>query len=190
LTRRPGVGRLRLMAHTIEAAKSGRAGCRACKQPIQKGELRFGEEVPNAFSASGETSYQWYHLPCAALKKPAQLRTALAAFQGEVPNRAEIEKTLEESAKKIKPSTFPYAERASTGRARCQACQRPIEKGSLRVAVEREVETSAMAVKSAGYLHPRCARAFTKDDQVLEKIKANTTGLEAADIEQLGRELV
>src|SRR5580704_19780717 len=126
------------MAHTIETAKTGRAGCRACKQPIPKGDLRFGEEVPNAFSASGETTFQWYHLPCAALKKPQQLKTALATFTGEVPDRAELEKTLEESAKKLKPSSFPYAERASTGRARCQASQQPIEKGTLRMAIERE----------------------------------------------------
>src|SRR5438270_6440242 len=105
------------MAHVIETAKTGRAGCRACKTPIPKDTLRFGEEVPNAFSASGEMSYQWYHLPCAALKKPTQLRTALSAFTGPVPDKAELEKTLEESAKKQKPGSFPYAERASTGRS-------------------------------------------------------------------------
>ena len=177
------------MAHTIEVAKSGRAGCRACKTPIPKGELRFGEEVPNAFSASGEMSYQWYHLPCAALKKPSQLREALTAFTGEVPNRAEIEKTLEESAKKQKPSTFPYAERASTGRSRCQGCQQPIEKGALRVAVEREVETASFSTKGAGYLHPKCARAQLPDPELLAKIKANTTALAPADLEALEKEL-
>ena len=67
------------MAHTIEPAKSGRASCRSCRQPIGKGELRFGEDVPNAFSDSGEPSYQWHHLACAAEKKPAQFTLALAA---------------------------------------------------------------------------------------------------------------
>jgi len=177
------------MAHTIEVAKSGRAGCRACKTPIQKGELRFGEEVPNAFSASGEMSYQWYHLPCAALKKPTQLRQALAAFTGEVPGKADLEKTIDESAKKQKPSTFPYAERASTGRARCQACQQPIEKGSLRVAVEREVETASFTTKGAGYLHPKCAKAQLQDPELLAKIKANTLSLDAAGLEELAKEL-
>jgi hypothetical protein len=177
------------MAHTIEVAKTGRAGCRACKTPIPKGELRFGEEVPNAFSASGEMSYQWYHLPCAALKKPASLKTALAAFTGEVPGRAELEKTLEEAAKKEKPSSYPYAERASTGRARCQACQQPIEKGSLRVAVEREVETSSFRTSGAGYLHPRCAKEFTKDADLLAKIKANALALGPAELEELARGL-
>lgn len=177
------------MAHTIEIAKTGRAGCRACKTPIAKGELRFGEEVPNAFSASGEMSHQWYHLPCAALKKPQQLKTALAAFTGEVPDRAELEKTLEESAKKLKPSTFPYAERASTGRSKCQQCGEQIAKGTLRVAVEREVETASFRTAGAGYLHPKCAKEYTKDDQLLEHIKTNATALAPADLEELAKEL-
>lgn len=175
------------MAHTIEVAKTGRAGCRACKTPIPKGDLRFGEEVPNAFSASGEMSYQWYHLPCAALKKPTQLKQALAAFTGEVPNKAELEKTLEESAKKQKPSAFPYAERASTGRSRCQQCEEPIQKGALRVAVEREVETSSFRTAGAGYLHPECAKEYTKDDQLISKIRSNTTNLPPQDLEDLSK---
>ena len=43
------------MAHIIEEAKSGRAGCRTCRKPIAKGELRFGEEVENQFADAGET---------------------------------------------------------------------------------------------------------------------------------------
>jgi len=57
------------MAHVIEAAKSGRAACRTCKEPIAKGELRLGEEVPNQF-AGGETTHVWHHLACAAKKRP------------------------------------------------------------------------------------------------------------------------
>lgn len=47
------------MPHLIEAAKSGRAKCRKCKEKIEKGELRFGHEVANAFS---DSTLQWYHL--------------------------------------------------------------------------------------------------------------------------------
>jgi poly [ADP-ribose] polymerase len=173
------------MAHTIEPAKSGRAACRTCRQPIAKGELRFGEEVPNAFSDSGEPSYQWHHLPCAATKKPAQLKLALASFTGEVPGRAELEKTIEAAAAKVKPATFPYAERAPTGRSKCQACEQPIEKGALRVAIEREVDTGSFVTKGAGYLHAACARAHTGDDALMEKIQANSPGLKPEDQEAL-----
>jgi hypothetical protein len=177
------------MAHTIEPAKSGRASCRSCREPIAKGELRFGEDVPNAFSDSGEPSYQWHHLRCAATKKPAQLKLALAAFTGEVPDRAELEKTIESAATKVKPATFPYAERAPTGRSKCQACEKPIENGALRVEVEREVDTGTFVTKGAGYLHAACARAHTGDDALLEKIKPNSPALGAPELEELARAL-
>ena len=56
------------MAETIETAKTGRAKCRACRQPIEKGALRFGEEQPSAFAEGLQMA--WYHLACAA-KQPA-----------------------------------------------------------------------------------------------------------------------
>jgi hypothetical protein len=55
------------MANVIEEAKSGRT----CKKPIAKGELRFGEEAPNAFG--DQPSLRWHHLACAAAKLPAEL---------------------------------------------------------------------------------------------------------------------
>ena len=35
-------------------------------------------------------------------------------------------------------------------------CDEAIEKGSLRVAVERELEIGGNVTRGAGYLHPRC----------------------------------
>jgi hypothetical protein len=144
------------MANVIEEAKSGRASCRTCKKAIGKGELRLGVEVQTQFSDT--PSMQWHHVMCAAAKLPAELKEALAAYEGEVPNRAELDKALEDAIKKggAKPGGFPYTDRAPTGRAKCMQCGEPIEKGSFRVAVEREVEAGSFAARSAGYLHPRC----------------------------------
>jgi len=177
------------MPSVIEPAKSSRAACRTCKQPIQKGELRLGVEAPNTFGDSGEPSYQWHHLACAAKKKPAQLREALGTFTGEIPGKDELLKALDESSAKAKPTNYPYAELASTGRAKCQECEQPLEKGKLRVAIEREVETGSFMAKGTGYLHARCAKAYTGDPELLEKIKANSKGLGAAELEELGREI-
>jgi len=145
------------MANVIEEAKSGRAACRTCKKPIAKGELRLGVEAQTQFSDA--PSLQWHHLLCAAAKLPAELKAALAEYPGEVPNRAELDAAIDEAAKKgaAKPAGFPYADKAPTGRARCMVCQQPIEKGSFRVAVERELELGANVTQGAGYLHPRCA---------------------------------
>ena len=74
-------------ANAIEPAPSGRAACRGCKEKIAKGELRFGEAVKNVFAADGEPTMRWYHLRCAAQKKPGPLAAALEAHVGEVPER-------------------------------------------------------------------------------------------------------
>jgi hypothetical protein len=147
------------MANVIEEAKSGRAACRTCKKPIAKGELRFGEEAANAFG--DQPSIRWHHLACAAAKLPAELKATLDAHP-EVPNRAELDKLMGDAIAKghAKPGGMPYADKAPTGRARCMQCQQPIDKDSLRVAVEREIEVGATVTQGAGYLHPACAAAY------------------------------
>ncbi len=173
------------MAETIELAKTGRARCRACRQPIEKGTLRFGEEQPSAFAEG--LQWVWHHLACAAKEKPVRVRSALEAFVGEVPDRAELEVLLDEADKKA--SVLPYAERASTGRSKCLHCREPIEKGALRIATEREVEVGGMARAGPGYLHPKCAREHIKDDGLLAAIRENSRGLSDADLADLEQQV-
>jgi poly [ADP-ribose] polymerase len=178
------------MPHMIEAAKSGRASCRTCRKPIAKGELRLGEEVPNQFAA-GEVTHQWHHLECAAKKKPAALKAALATTTENVPNRAELEAELNKAGKTEKPSNFPYAERAPTGRSSCLQCSQPIEKGTLRVAIEREVDTGSFVTKSAGYLHAAHAAEHTAKEAkaLFDEITANSLNLDDQDKQALKDEM-
>lgn len=147
------------MANVIEEAKSGRASCRTCRQPIAKGELRLGIEAVTQFSDA--PSLQWHHLACAAGKLPAELKDALAAYAGDVPDRAALDAAMAEAIAKgaAKPGGIPFVDRAPTGRARCLQCGAPIEKASYRVAVERELDTAAFQARGPGFLHPRCAAA-------------------------------
>lgn len=185
------------MANVIEEAKSGRASCRTCKKAIAKGELRLGVETQTQFSDT--PSLQWHHLLCAATKHPDELKAALAEYTGEVPNRAELDAAMEAAAKKgaAKPAAFPYVDKAPTGRAKCMACEQPIEKASFRVAVERELEIGANVTRGAGYLHPACVAANLESvggalDELIEGLRANSKLTEAeldgviADIEQSG----
>jgi poly [ADP-ribose] polymerase len=144
------------MANVIEEAKSGRASCRTCKKPIAKGELRFGHEVMTQFSS--DPTLQWHHLLCAAAKLPAELKTALDEFSGTVGNRDEIDKAMGAAIEKgnATPGGYPHADRAPTGRAKCMQCEQPIEKGSIRMVVEREIDTGAMVTRGSGYMHPKC----------------------------------
>jgi poly [ADP-ribose] polymerase len=181
------------MANVIEEAKSGRASCRTCKKPIAKGELRFGEEAPNAFGDA--PSMRWHHLTCAAEKLPAELKAALDEFPGTVANRAELDRVMSESLAKgrAKPGGFPYADKAPTGRARCMQCEQPIAKDSLRVAVEREIDTGAMVTRGAGYMHPACVGAYLEahggdKDGLLEGVRQNSR-LVPADLDTVVAEI-
>ena len=185
------------MANVIEEAKSGRASCRTCKKAIAKGELRFGEEAPNAFG--DQPSMRWHHMTCAAEKLPAELKATLDQFTGTVPNRAELDKAMEEAIKggKAKPGGFPHVDKAPTGRASCMQCSEKIEKGSFRVAVEREVDTGAFMTRGAGYLHPGCVAENLENvggsmEDLVEGVRKNSRLPEAeldgviADIEEGG----
>lgn len=185
------------MANLIEEAKSGRASCRTCRKPIAKGELRLGVETQTQFSDT--PSMQWHHLPCAASKLPVELKAALADYPGEVPGRAELEAAMEQAGKKAaaRPTGHPYADHAPTGRAKCMQCEQPIEKGSFRVAVERELEIGGSATRGTGYLHPGCVAANLENvggslEELIEGLRANSRLTEAeldgviADIEQGG----
>lgn len=181
------------MPHMIEPAKSGRAACRTCRKPIGKGELRFGEEADNQFGEPGDTSYRWHHLKCAATKHADILRPTLDEYAGDVPDKAEIEKLMSEADAK-RPPPFPYADKAPTGRARCQACGEALEKGALRVAVEREIERGMSVTKGAGYLHPACAAAYVEQQggnhaALTEGLRKNTRELSAEELEKLFAEV-
>lgn len=182
------------MAHIIEEAKSGRAGCRTCRKPIAKGELRFGEEVENQFADGGETTYRWHHLACAAGAKTDELRVTLAAPEGAPPpiadeQRAELDRLMAEADAK-KPPPYPHADKAPSGRAKCQGCGETIAKGELRVAYERDIERGMSVMKGAGYLHPKCAAAHFEENggthaALTEALRTNTRDLSEQELERL-----
>ncbi|MFO0550200.1 MAG: hypothetical protein U0271_17530 [Polyangiaceae bacterium] len=181
------------MAHTIEVAKSGRATCRACRKPIAKGELRFGLETPNQFGDAGDTSFMWHHLSCAAGKHPLDLRDTLAGFTGEVPDRAALDATIADAAKKLPPPT-PFADKAPTGRASCLGCGESIAKAALRVAIERQIERGMTTTKGVGYLHPKCAAAYVEEqggnhESLTEGLRKNTRDLSADELDALFAEV-
>jgi hypothetical protein len=145
------------MAHKIEPAPSGRAACRGCRQPIDKGTLRFGEEFANPYSEEGGMSFRYWHLACAATKLANELAAALGAYEGPpVEDRAALDALI---AEHMRPP-MPHAERASTGRARCRACDETIAKGELRVAFERVYDSPMGPQKAAVYSHAKCLARY------------------------------
>ena len=164
------------MAHHIEVAASGRATCKTCKQRIDKDTLRLGEEYASQFGEGG-MAVRWHHLACGADALPAVLREAMTSYEGEIPDRAALEAKLA-SAKPTaaKAGALPTADLAPTGRAKCIHCTEAIEKGSVRIAVEREVDRGGFVTTGAGYLHPACAEAWAGDEleALLAKVREHS----------------
>ena len=124
-------------------------------------------------------------LAAAAKRFPLKVKKALETFDGEVPNREEIDKIIAESgAKKAKkdakkPGGYPYADRAPTGRASCIVSGEKIPKGAVRIAIEREIDTGSFVRKGPGYMlgtqvAAYCEQEGLKADDFISQLKANS----------------
>jgi hypothetical protein len=143
------------MPDVIEPAASGRAKCRGCGEKIEKGVLRFGHAVPNPYGESEETKV-WFHLACAADRRAENLGPVLAAFPGELPERETLERIVRDVLENPKLVPVKRAERSPSNRATCQDCKNKIDKGVLRVVLEREAEVASMA--TSYFVHAACAK--------------------------------
>lgn len=170
------------MEHRLEVAPSGRATCRTCNKPIAKGELRVGEEYASQFGSEG-FAIRWHHTLCAAAKIPTVLQQAMASYTGDIPDREALEAAMSAGTKKAAQKgtgALPSADLAPTSRAKCMHCQEAIEKGTVRVGIEREVDTGSFVTKGAGYLHPACVEAWAEEgwedglEDLVARVKANT----------------
>ncbi|OQX67994.1 MAG: hypothetical protein B6A08_12485 [Sorangiineae bacterium NIC37A_2] len=157
------------MPHKIEPAPSGRAKCRSCKKTIEKGSLRLGASVPNAFG-DGE-SFHWFHLVCGAERRSAEFLEALADPESTQPEPAALEELKALAAIGVEHPRWTrpaHVERATTGRAKCRHCREAIAAGSLRIALEF-VEDGM--INPSGFLHPTCALAYLgSTEHILERM--------------------
>ncbi len=157
------------MPDRIEVAASGRARCRACRRSIAKGEERFAEAVPNPVAA-GE-SQQYYHLPCAAERRPKPFAAFLASLD---PPRNDLEGLATSAALGVEHARLErlgLLERSKSARANCRQCHEPIEKGAWRVALQ-PIEEGRVA--AWGFVHLACAGAYTGIKPSLKRLTRYT----------------
>lgn len=170
------------VANQIEPAASGRASCRGCGKKIPKGELRFGESVPNAF-AEGDTTV-WFHLTCAACMRPAELLEGLAGEHPPLDDEAWLRRIAEIGAAHRRLPRVLTAERATSGRARCRSCRELMEKGCWRLKLGI-VEEGRM--NPLGFIHAECSEAYFGTAEVLERIERLTPELTRDDAAEIAR---
>jgi hypothetical protein len=172
------------MAHVIEKAPTGRAKCRGCGGKIAASELRFGERLPNPF-ADGEMTH-WFHLECAAFKRPAPFLEALAA----TPERPVDAERLESEAKRgVAHRRLPRiagAERSPTGRAQCRSCREPIAKDDWRIALVFYEDDRFVP---AGYVHVRCSLAYFETTDILPRLQRFAPDLGDEQLKEIQQEL-
>jgi hypothetical protein len=174
------------MAHVIEHAASGRAKCRGCDGKIAKGELRFGERRPNTFG-EGEMTL-WFHLPCAAYKRPEPFLEMLGG--GETDDVSAKELAL---AQALKPAAefgiahrrvprLDKVDRAPTDRARCRHCRELIAKDGWRIGL---VFFEEHRFQPGGFIHASCARPYFETTDLLDQVRHFNPELAEADLETI-----
>ncbi|MEO5693864.1 MAG: hypothetical protein ABIQ72_12110 [Usitatibacter sp.] len=172
------------MPHVFEAASTGRAKCRGCKQLIARGELRFGESLPNQFG-EGEVTH-WFHPQCAAWKRPEPILETLKASAAEVPAREQLERVSQVAITHHRLQRIDGAERAPTGQAKCRQCHEAIAKGGWRI---RLVFHEEGMFSPGGFIHLACREANFETGDVLEAVLHFSPALEGAEREALRAEL-
>ena len=146
------------MGHVIEPAPTGRAKCRGCNQGIAAKELRFGEKRPNPFGQGDAT--QWFHVSCAAYKRPEPFLEALAERAEPLDDREKLEADAKRGVAHERLPRVDGAERASSGRAACRECRENVEKGAWRLKL---VFWEEGMFRPAGFLHLPCAGIYFGD---------------------------
>lgn len=170
------------MSNVFEPASSGRSKCRGCGRPILRGELRFGERLPNPFGDAEMTL--WFHPECAAYKRPEPLLQALAETAGNVPDRERLEQIARRSLAHGRLPRINGAERAPSGQAKCRSCHEPIERGSWRI---RLVFYEEGQFSPAGFVHLDCRKAYFETNGIANQVLHFSPDLSDDDREELRR---
>lgn len=166
----------------IELAKSGRANCRGCGRNIARGELRFGEALPNAY-AEGESLF-WFHLACAACMRPEKFGPLLDSGIPAIPEQAWMRQAVTGGLAHPRLPRLLRAERASSGAAHCRQCRALVSKGSWRFALQMFEEGRMQPI---GTIHVECAQAYFGTADILDRIERLTQGLTAPDLAEIER---
>lgn len=170
------------MPHVIEPAPSGRASCRGCGGKIANGSLRFGERLPNPYGDEGGEMTHWFHLTCAAYRRPEPFLETLSATSDAI---ADVDQLSEQAKLGVAHRRLPRvstAGRASSGRATCRACKDAIAKDTWRIAL---VFYDDGRFVPSGFIHAACTRSYIETTDILGRVKHFSPDLSAADLEEL-----
>jgi hypothetical protein len=151
--------------HTFEPASSGRARCRGCGRAIERGEIRFGERLPNPF-AEGEMTV-WFHPLCAAYKRPEPVLETLALPDMQVSDRDVLERAARGSLAHRRRQRIDGAAKAPSAQAKCRHCREPIARGTWRI---RLVFYQDGRFAPGGFVHLDCREPYFETGDIREQV--------------------
>jgi hypothetical protein len=179
------------MPDRLEPAASGRAGCRACGLKLDKGALRFGEELPNAYGEGDATSVYWFHPRCAAHRRPEVFARFLRANEAaELPDRAALLSEADQGIAHPRLPRLAGIERARSGRAACRRCKQPIPSGAWRFRLSTFESTGFF--EPLGFIHVTCAPEYfgVADTALLrERLRAAAPDVAPSDVDEVLAEI-
>jgi hypothetical protein len=175
------------MPHLIETAPSGRAKCRGCGGKIAAGDQRFGERLPNPFDDKGGEMTHWFHVVCAAFRRPDPFLEALATTTETIAERETLEREAGLGVAHRRLPRVSTAERDPSGRAACRACREPIEKGSWRIAL---VYYEDGRFTPSGYVHLRCAASHLETTEIMPRVKRFSPALSEAELGEIASQIL
>ncbi len=170
------------MPDVIDTAKSGRSNCRGCGRAIARGELRFGESLPNPY-AEGQSLF-WFHLVCAACMRPDKFGPALETYTEAIPEPDWLRQTVSVGLASQRLARLVRAERAASGNAHCRQCRKLVSKGSWRLGLQMFEEGRMQPI---GTIHAECAEAYFGTTEILDRIERLTDGLSPAELAEIKR---
>ena len=166
----------------FELAPSGRSKCRGCGRVLSRGELRFGERLPNAYG-EGEMTL-WFHPLCAAYKRPEPLVQALNETTENVADREALERAAADTLAHRRIRRVDGAERAPSGKASCRSCRQPVQRGSWRI---RLMFYEEGRFSPGGFVHIDCRKAYFETDDLLDRLIWFSSALTDEEREELRR---
>ena len=148
--------------------------------------MRFGERLPNPYADEGGEMTHWFHLVCAAYRRPEPFLETLAAAAEPIPEADQLKREAELGVTHRRLPRVSTAGRASSGRAACRACKEPIAKDTWRLAL---VFYEDGRFSPSGFIHAGCAKTYLETTEIIDRVKHFSSELTAADLEELSAAL-
>jgi len=124
----------------------------------------------------------WFHLVCAAYRRPEALLETLATTAEPIANTDRLREQAQLGVTDRRLPRVSTAGRASSGRATCRACKALIAKDTWRIAL---VFYDDGRFVPSGYIHAGCVQGYLETTDIIERVRHFSPELNNADLEGL-----